>query len=120
MSKSDLVIKGIEIKKVEELWNLIKNIIRKQYEITNEDVFMYCELETMSIYSLAGAIQYHTGLQFQNEIGGLLEKVMTQKLENVVFENLSPIPKKSYYSFTYFLCKVRHLAGIYCQELCQI
>ena len=105
MSKSDLVIKGIEIKKVEELWNLIKNIIRKQYEITNEDVFMYCELETMSIYSLAGAIQYHTGLQFQNEIGGLLEKVMTQKLENVVFENLSPIPKKSYYSFTYFLCK---------------
>ena len=105
MSKSDLVIKGIEVKKVEELWNLIKNIIRKQYEITNEDVFMYCELETMSIYSLAGAIQYHTGLQFQNEIGGLLEKVMTQKLENVVFENLSPIPKKSYYSFTYFLCK---------------
>ena len=105
MSKSDLVINGIEVKKVEELWNLIKNIIRKQYEITNEDVFMYCELETISIYSLAGAIQYHTGLQFQNEIGGLLEKLMTQKLENVVFENLSLIPKKSYYSFTYFLCK---------------
>ena len=30
---------------------------------------------------------------------------MSQKTENVVFENLSPIPKKSYYSFTYFLCK---------------
>ena len=105
MSKSDLVINGIEVKKVEELWNLIKNIIRKQYEITNEDVFMYCELESISIYSLAGAIQYHTGLQFQNEIGNLLEKVMTQKLENVVIENLAPIPKRSYYSFTYFLCK---------------
>ena len=105
MSKSDLVINGIEVKKVEELWTLIKNIIRKQYEITNEDVFMYCELESMSIYALAGAIQYHTGLQFQNEIGGLLEKVMTQKLENVVIENLAPLPKRTYYSFTYFLCK---------------
>ena len=105
MSKSDLIINGIEIKKVDELWNLIKNIIRKQYEITNEDVFMYCDLDTISIYSLAGAIQYHTGLQFQNEIGGLLEKVMSQKLENVDFENLSTIPKKTYYSFTYFLCK---------------
>ena len=105
MSKSDLIINGIEIKKVDELWNLIKNIIRKQYEITNEDVFMYCDLETMSIYSLAGAIQYHTGLQFQNEIAGLIEKLMAQKLENVVFENLSPVPKKTYYSFTYFLSK---------------
>ena len=105
LSKSDLIINGKEIKKVDELWNLIKNIIRKKYEITNEDVFMYCELDTISIYSLAGAIQYHTGLQFQNEIAGLLEKVMSQKLENVVFENLSPIPKKSYYSFSYFLCK---------------
>ena len=105
MSKSDLVINGIEIKKVEELWNLIKNIIRKQYEITNEDVFMYCDLDTMSIYSLAGAIQYHTGLQFQKEIGGLIEKLMAQKLENIVFENLSPTPKKAYYSFTYFLSK---------------
>ena len=105
MTKSDLVINGIEIKKSEDLWNLIKNLIRKQYEIINEDVFMYCDLETMSVYSLAGAIQYHTGLQFQNEIGNLLEKAMSQKTENVVFENLSPIPKKSYYSFTYFLCK---------------
>jgi len=105
LSKSDLVINGIEIKKVEELWTLIKNIIRKQYEITNEDVFMYCDLETMSIYSLAGAIQYHTGLQFQKEIGALIEKLMAQKLENIVFENLSPTPKKSYYSFTYFLSK---------------
>ena len=105
MNKTDLVINGVEIRKSEELWNLIKNIMRKQYEITNEDVFMYCELETMSVYSLVGAIQYHTGLQFQNEIGSLLEKVMTQKLENLVLENLSPLPKKSYYSFTYFLCK---------------
>ena len=105
MSKTDLVINGVEIRKSEELWNLIKNLMRKQYEITNEDVFMYCELETLSVYSLAGAIQYHTGLQFQNEVSGLLEKVMAQKLENLVFENLSPIPKKSYYSFTYFLCK---------------
>ena len=105
VTKSDLVINGIEIKKSEDLWNLIKNLIRKQYEIINEDVFMYCDLETMSVYSLAGAIQYHTGLQFQNEIGNLLEKAMSQKTENVVFENLSPIPKKSYYSFTYFLCK---------------
>ena len=105
MTKSDLVINGIEIKKSEDLWNLIKNLIRKQYEIINEDVFMYCDLETMSVYSLAGAIQYHTGLQFQNEIGNLLEKAISQKTENVVFENLSPIPKKSYYSFTYFLCK---------------
>ena len=105
MSKSDLVINGVEIKKVEDLWEMIRNLMRKQYDITNEDVFMYCDLDTMSVYSLASAIQYHTGLQFQNEIGGLLEKVMTQKLENAVFENLSPLPKKSYYSFTYFLCK---------------
>ena len=84
MTKPDLNINGIEIKKVEELWEVIKDLMRKQYDITNEDVFMYCDLETMSVYSLASAIQYHTGLQFQNEIGGLLEKVMTQKLENVV------------------------------------
>jgi len=105
VTKSDLNINGVEIKKVEELWELIKDLMRKQYDITNEDVFMYCDLETMSVYSLASAIQYHTGLQFQNEISGLLEKVMTQKLENAVFENLTPLPKKSYYSFTYFLCK---------------
>ena len=105
VTKSDLTINGVEIKKVEELWEMIKNLMRKQYDITNEDVFMYCDLDTMSVYSLASAIQYHTGLQFQNEISGLLEKVMTQKLENAVFENLSPLPKKSYYSFTYFLCK---------------
>ena len=105
MNKTDLVINGIEIRKSEDLWNLIRNLMRKQYEITNEDVFMYCELETMSVHSLLGAIQYHTGLQFQNEIGSLLEKVMAQKLENLVLENLSPTPKKSYYSFTYFLCK---------------
>ena len=105
VTKSDLTINGVEIKKVEELWEVIKDLIRKQYDITNEDVFMYCDLETMSIYSLASAIQYHTGLQIQNEISGLLEKVQTQKLENAVFENLSPLPKKSYYSFTYFLCK---------------
>ena len=103
LNKSDLIINGKEIKKGDELWNLIKNTMRTKYEITNEDVFMYCDLDTISIYSLAGAIQYHTGLQFQNEIGGLIEKVMTQKLENIAIENLSPIPKKSYYSFTYFL-----------------
>ena len=105
ISKSDLIINGVEIKKVEELWDLIKDLMRKQYDITNEDVFMYCDLETMSTYSLVGAIQYHTGLKFQNEISGLLEKVMTQKLENVAIENLTPVPKKTYYSFTYFLCK---------------
>ena len=105
MTKPDLTINGVEIKKVEELWEVIKDLMRKQYDITNEDVFMYCDLDTMSVYSLASAIQYHTGLQFQNEISGLIEKVMNQKLENAVFENLSPLPKKTYYSFTYFLCK---------------
>ena len=105
VTKSDLTINGVEIKKVEELWDLIKDLMRKQYDITNEDVLMYCDIETMSAYSLASSIQYHTGLQIQNEISGLLEKVQTQKLENVVFENLSPTPKKCYYSFTYFLCK---------------
>ena len=79
--------------------------MRIQYDIINEDVFMYCDLETISLYALSSAIQYHTGLRFQNEIG-LLEKVKTQKLENTsVFENLSPRTKKCYYSFTYFLCK---------------
>ena len=105
VSKTDLNINGVEIKKVDELWELIKDLMRKQYDITNEDVFMYCDVETISVYSLASAIQYHTGLQIQNEIGGLLDKVMTQKLENAVFENLSPLPKKCYYSFTFFECK---------------
>ena len=105
VSKSDLTINGVEIKKVEELWDLIRDLMRKQYDITNEDVFMYCDLESMSKYALASAIQYHTGLQFQNEISGLLEKVMTQKIENIVIENLTPVSKKSYYSFTYFICK---------------
>ena len=79
--------------------------MRKKYDIVNEDVFMYCNLDTISVYSLASAIHYHTCLQFQNEITGLLEKVMNQKLENTLFENLAPLPKKCYYSFTYFLCK---------------
>ena len=103
--KSDLIIDGKKITKVDELWNLIKDLMRIQYDIINEDVFMYCDLETISLYALSSAIQYHTGLRFQNEIG-LLEKVKTQKLENTsVFENLSPRTKKCYYSFTYFLCK---------------
>ena len=105
MTKKDLKINGVKIEKVDELWELIKDLMRKQYDITNEDVFMYCDFETISVYSLASAIQYHTGLQIQNEIGGLLDKVMTQKLDNAVFENLSPLPKKCYYSFSYFECK---------------
>jgi hypothetical protein len=105
ITKSDLTINGVEIKKVEELWELIKDLMRKQYDITNEDVFMYCDLDTISFNALGSAIQYHTGLQIQNEINQLKEKVQTQKLENSIFENITLLPKKSYYSFTYFLCK---------------
>ena len=45
MTKPDLTINGVEIRKVEELWEVIKDLMRKQYDITNEDVFMYCDID---------------------------------------------------------------------------
>ena len=94
-----------KINNTKELWDYIINKIRKVYNIENEDVFMYCNLESISILPLVSAIQYHTGIKFKNELGGLFDKIVNQKYSRTIFEEFSLSPKISYYNFSYFFCK---------------
>ena len=103
--KNKLEIFGTEIQNSFELWQLIIKLIRINYNIKNEDVFMYCDLDSMSIYSLISAIQFHTGIKFQNGLTSILEKVGNQKIESAIFENILTSTKTSYFSFSQFLCK---------------
>ena len=66
---------------------------------------MYCDLESISILPLISAIQYHTGIKFKNELGGLLDKIVNQKFNRTIFEEFSISPKTSYYEFKHFFCK---------------
>ena len=103
--KSKFEIFGTEIQNSFDLWQLIMKLIRVNYNITNEDVFMYCDLESMSIYSLISAIQFHTGIKFQNGLTSILEKVGNQKIESAIFENILTSTKTTFFSFSQFLSK---------------
>jgi len=105
INNNKLIIYDTEINNTKELWDYIINKIRKTYNIENEDVFMYCNLESISILPLVSAIQYHTGIKFKNELGGLLDKIVNQKYSRTIFEEFSLSPKISYYNFSYFFCK---------------
>ena len=104
-SKIKLDLYNEEFTTTEELWNFIIENIKMRYDIVNDDVFMYCKDDSMSIFALLSAIQYHTGIKFLNGLSGILEKMGSQKFDNVIFESIQPSCKNSYYSFTYFLCK---------------
>lgn len=104
-NNNKLIIYDTEINNTKELWDYIINRIRKSYNIENEDVFMYCNLESISILPLVSAIQYHTGIKFKNELGGLFDKIVNQKYSRTIFEEFSLSPKISYYNFSYFFCK---------------
>ena len=105
INNNKLIIYDTEINNTKELWDFIINKIRKAYNIENEDVFMYCNLESISILPLFSAIQYHTGIKFKNELGGLFDKIVNQKYSRTIFEEFSLSPKISYYNFSYFFCK---------------
>ena len=105
MSKTKLNLYGIEFTSTEELWNFIIENIKMRYDINNDDVFMYCKDDSISILALISAIQYHTGIKFQNGIAAILEKMGSQKFETAIFESVQPSCKNCYYNFTYFLCK---------------
>lgn len=105
INNNKLIIYDTEINNTKELWDYIINKIRKVYNIENEDVFMYCNLESISILPLVSAIQYHTGIKFKNELGGLFDKIVNQKYSRTIFEEFSLSPKISYYNFSYFFCK---------------
>ena len=103
--KANLDLYDNKYTSTQELWDFIIDTIREQYKVENEDVFMYCKLDSMSIFALISAIQYHTGIKFQNGLNGLLEKVQSQKFDTAIFESITPIPKTTYYSFSQFMCK---------------
>ena len=100
-----LILYDKEINSTKELWDFIINEIRIQYNIKDEDVFIYCNLDSLPNYPLISAIQYHTGIKFKNEQGNLYEKVGNQKYSRTRFEEYFLLPKVSYNNFSYFLCK---------------
>ena len=105
INNNRLVIYDKEINNTKELWDFIINRIRKAYSIENDDIFMYCNLESISILPLLSSIQYHTGIKFKNELGGLFDKIINQKYGRTIFEEFSLSPKLSYSNFSYFFCK---------------
>ena len=66
---------------------------------------MYCNLESISILPLLSSIQYHTGIKFKNELGGLLDKIINKKYGRTIFEEFSLSPKICYSNFSYFFVK---------------
>ena len=105
INNNKLIIYETEINNTKELWDFIINKIRKVYNIENDDIFMYCNLESISILPLVSSIQYHTGIKFKNEMGGLFDKIVNQKYSRTIFEEFSISPKISYYNFSLFFCK---------------
>ena len=102
-----LILYDTEINTTKELWDFIIGQIREQYNITDEDVFIYCNLETISVLPLLSAIQYHTGIRFKNESGNIFDKVVNHKYNSNsnIFDEFFLSPKISYNNFSYFLCK---------------
>ena len=104
-NNNKLIIYETEINNTKELWDFIIKKIRKAYHIENDDIFMYCNLDSISILPLLSSIQYHTGITFKNGLGGLFDKIVNQKYSRTIFEEFSITPKISYYNFAYFFCK---------------
>ena len=105
INNNKLIIYDKQINNTKELWDFIINKIRKSYNIENDDIFMYCNLESISILPLLSSIQYHTGIKFKNELGGLFDKIINQKYGRTIFEEFSLSPKICYSNFSYFFCK---------------
>ena len=105
INNNKLTIYDTKINNTKELWDFIINKIRKAYNIKNDDIFMYCNLESISILPLLSSITYHTGINFNNELGGLFDKIINQKYGRTIFEEFSLSPKISYSNFSYFFCK---------------
>ena len=99
-SNNKLILYDIEINSTKELWDFIIEQIREHYNIVDEDVFMYCNLDSISVLPLLGAIQYHTGIRFKNESGSVFDKMVNHKFDEFILS-----PKISYNNFSYFLCK---------------
>jgi hypothetical protein len=105
-NNNKLIIYDTEINNTKELWNFIINKIRKAYDIKNDDVFMYCDLDSISLLPLVNAILYHTGIKFKDELGGFFDKIINQKYSSrATFEEFYISPKISYNNFSYFFCK---------------
>ena len=104
-NNNKLILYDTEINSTKELWDFIIGQIREQYNITDEDVFIYCNLETISVLPLLSAIQYHTGIRFKNESGSIFDKVVNHKYNSNIFDEFFLSPKISYNNFSYFLCK---------------
>ena len=105
-TNNKLILYDTEIHNTKELWDFIINKIREQYNIINEDVFLYCNLDSISISSLISAIQYHTGIkQKKNDSGSILEKGVNPKYSRTISDEICINPKLSYNNFSYFLCK---------------
>ena len=105
-NNNKLILYDTEISNTKELWNFIINKIRKAYDIKNDDVFMYCDLDSISLLPLVSAIQYHTGIKFKDELGGFFDKIINQKYSSrTTFEEFYISPKISYNNFSYFFCK---------------
>ena len=105
INNNKLIIYETEINNTKELWDFIIKKIRKTYHIENDDIFMYCNLDSISILPLLSSIQYHTGITFKNGLGSLFDKIVNQKYSRTIFEEFSITPKISYYNFSYFFCK---------------
>ena len=97
INNNKLIIYDKEINNTKELWDFIINEIRNKYNIEDEDVFIYCNLDSISIRPLICAIQYHTGITFN--------EVLNHKYSRTIFEEFYISPKISYNNFSYFLCK---------------
>ena len=104
-NNNKLVLYDTEINNTKELWDFIIDQIRKQYDIVNEDIFIYCNLDSISILPLISAIQYHTGIKFKNESGSIFDKIVNHKYSRTIVEEFFVSPKISYNNFSYFLCK---------------
>ena len=104
-NNNKLILYGTEINNTKELWDFIIEQIREQYNIIDEDVFIYCNLDSISVLPLLSAIQYHTGIRFKNESGSIFDKVVNHKYSRTIFDEFLLSPKISYNSFSYFLCK---------------
>ena len=105
VNNNKLILYDKEINNTKELWDFIMDEIREQYYITDEDIFIYCNLDSISILPLISAIQYHTGIKFKNESGSIFDKVVNHKFSRNTFEEFFVSPKISYNNFSYFLCK---------------
>ena len=105
INNNKLILYDTNINNTKELWDFIINKIKKAYNIENDDIFMYCNLDSISILPLLSSIQYHTGIKFKNELGGLLDKIVNQKYGRAIFEEFSLSPKISYCNFSNFFCK---------------